>query len=268
MVGADEAAGRRGGAPRGRASSGRCWSSVPPKATLSSCMPRQMPSTGMSRSTARRVSASSTWSRSGTCRWWPGEARRRRRRDRCRCRRPGSARRPGRASRRGRRPAPGRAGSSAPARRRAGSPRCSRTAAAPPPGSRRPSWRLDVRGADSDRRDGSRSSGLRLASGPGVAQEVRSSARWTLPLAVLGSSAAKSTIRGYLYGAVSRLTWSWSSVGQLVAGVVAVAQDDDRADDGAALVVGGGDHGRLGHRLRARPAPTRPRTARSGSRPR
>ena len=28
--------------------SGRCWTSVPPHATLMSCMPRQMPSTGMS----------------------------------------------------------------------------------------------------------------------------------------------------------------------------------------------------------------------------
>ena len=40
----------------------------------------------------------------------------------------------------------------------------------------------------------------------------RSSARCTLPLAVFGSSLANSTIRGYLYGAVSVLTWSCSSV--------------------------------------------------------
>ena len=38
-----------------------------------------------------------------------------------------------------------------------------------------------------------------------------SAAPRTLPLAVFGSSGAKSTIRGYLYGAVSRLTWSWRS---------------------------------------------------------
>src|SRR5437764_1464655 len=38
----------------------------------------------------------------------------------------------------------------------------------------------------------------------------RSAARRILPLAVFGSSAANSTIRGYLYGAVSALTWSWS----------------------------------------------------------
>ena len=36
-------------------------------------------------------------------------------------------------------------------------------------------------------------------------------ARRTLPVAVRGSSVANSTIRGYLYGAVSALTWSCSS---------------------------------------------------------
>ena len=40
-----------------------CWSSVPPQATLSICMPRQMPSTGMSRSSAARASAASKRSR-------------------------------------------------------------------------------------------------------------------------------------------------------------------------------------------------------------
>ena len=95
-------------------SSGRCWSSVPPSATLSSCIPRQIPSTGMSRSTARRASAISTWSRSGTVPRGLGvRARRRRRPGRCRRRRRGSARRPGRASRRGRRRARDPAGSSA-----------------------------------------------------------------------------------------------------------------------------------------------------------
>ena len=46
--------------------SGRCCSSVPPRAMFISCMPRQMPSSGRSRSSARRVSASSKASRSGT----------------------------------------------------------------------------------------------------------------------------------------------------------------------------------------------------------
>ena len=46
-------------------SSGRCWTSVPPNATSISCMPRQMPSTGRSRSTARRASGISAASRSG-----------------------------------------------------------------------------------------------------------------------------------------------------------------------------------------------------------
>ena len=39
----------------------------------------------------------------------------------------------------------------------------------------------------------------------------RRAARLTFPLAVFGSSGANSTMRGYLYGAVSRLTCSWSS---------------------------------------------------------
>ena len=45
-------------------SSGRCWISVPPRATFMSCIPRQMPSSGMSRSSARRASATSKSSRS------------------------------------------------------------------------------------------------------------------------------------------------------------------------------------------------------------
>ena len=40
--------------------SGRCWCSVPPNATFSSCIPRQMPSRGISRSTARRRARSRT----------------------------------------------------------------------------------------------------------------------------------------------------------------------------------------------------------------
>ena len=93
-----------------------------------------------------------------------------------------------------------------------------------------------------------------------------SAARRTLPEAVLGRSAAKSTIRGYLYGAVWPLTWSCSSRASVVRRRVAVAQDDDGADDRAALVVGRGDHRGLGDRLRGRRARTRPRTGRSGSR--
>ena len=60
-----EGAGDRRGASRAPSASGRCWTSVPPSATFSSCMPRQIPSTGMSRSSARRASASSKASRSG-----------------------------------------------------------------------------------------------------------------------------------------------------------------------------------------------------------
>ena len=44
--------------------SGRCCSSVPPQITFSICMPRQIPSSGMSRSSARVPSASSKRSRS------------------------------------------------------------------------------------------------------------------------------------------------------------------------------------------------------------
>ena len=40
---------------------------------------------------------------------------------------------------------------------------------------------------------------------------ARSSARLILPLAVFGSESANSTMRGYLYGAVSVFTCSWSS---------------------------------------------------------
>ena len=53
--------------------SGTCWISVPPVATLSSCMPRQIPSSGRSRSSARRARATSKVSRSGVvptvCGW-------------------------------------------------------------------------------------------------------------------------------------------------------------------------------------------------------
>ena len=45
--------------------SGRSCTSVPPRATFITCMPRQMPRNGMSRSIARVASASSKWSRSG-----------------------------------------------------------------------------------------------------------------------------------------------------------------------------------------------------------
>ena len=88
--------------------SGRCWSSVPPQATLSSCMPRQMPSTGMSRSSAACASASSKRSRSGQVPRVSGAAARRSWRVDVGRRRRGSARRAGRAAR----PAPRRAASS------------------------------------------------------------------------------------------------------------------------------------------------------------
>ena len=98
---------------------------------------------------------------------------------------------------------------------------------------RRRSWRSRrgcVRGSSSRRRR----------------PELCSSARLILPLAVFGSSAAKSTIRGYLYGAVSRLTCSCSSRASSGEGGVAVAQHDHRPHDRAALLVGGGDGGGLG----------------------
>ena len=38
-----------------------------------------------------------------------------------------------------------------------------------------------------------------------------SEVQWAIkPLLVFGSDSAKSTMRGYLYGAVSDFTWSWS----------------------------------------------------------
>ncbi len=54
--------------------SGRCWTSVPPRATLISCIPRQIPSTGMSASIAALVRAISKASRSGTVSWVSGWA--------------------------------------------------------------------------------------------------------------------------------------------------------------------------------------------------
>ena len=45
--------------------SGRCWCSVPPNATFSSCAPRQTPSTGTPSARARSSTASSAASRSG-----------------------------------------------------------------------------------------------------------------------------------------------------------------------------------------------------------
>ena len=41
------------------APSARCWHKVPPRATLSSCMPRQMPSTGSPAASAAASSSSS-----------------------------------------------------------------------------------------------------------------------------------------------------------------------------------------------------------------
>ena len=43
--------------------SGRCCSSVPPRATLSTCIPRQTPRSGSPASSAARTSARSNWSR-------------------------------------------------------------------------------------------------------------------------------------------------------------------------------------------------------------
>ena len=89
--------------------SGRCWTRSPPSATLSTCEPRQMASTGRSRSIAAVSSASSAPSRSGTTpssrRAAPG--RRARGRGRSPPRR--SGRRARRGSRRPRRRAAGRA---------------------------------------------------------------------------------------------------------------------------------------------------------------
>ena len=45
--------------------SGMCWSSVPPQATLRTCIPRQTPSSGMPRSSAPSARAISKRSRSG-----------------------------------------------------------------------------------------------------------------------------------------------------------------------------------------------------------
>ena len=83
---------------RGRPRRAGAGSASRRSATLISCMPRQMPSTGMSRSIARRASASSARSRSGTvCLVIGMTARRRRATGRCRRRRRGSGRRSRRA---------------------------------------------------------------------------------------------------------------------------------------------------------------------------
>ena len=74
-------------------------------------------------------------------------------------------------------------------------------------------------------------------------------------------------MRGYLYGAVDRFTCSCSSRASCVVAHVPRPQDHHGLDHRAALGVGRG-HGRgLGDGRDARPARTRPRTARSGSRP-
>ena len=82
-------------------SSGRCWTSVPPRATFISCMPRQMPSTGqVALERAQRqgdLGAVAVGAGVGGLR---DGARRRRRRGRCPRRRPA----PGRRGRRARRP--------------------------------------------------------------------------------------------------------------------------------------------------------------------
>ena len=111
--------------------SGRCWISVPPRATLSTCIPRQMHSVGMSRSIARveqrELELVARRDQSDGRRMLllavadgvdVGSRRR------------APARRSGRGPHRGSRPAPDPAAASAPSRRRAGSTRCRRTAAA------------------------------------------------------------------------------------------------------------------------------------------
>ena len=93
----------RAGAPRGRRARGGAGAACRRSATLISCMPRQIPSTGRSRSIAARVSAISNASRSGTV-----STRLRVRlllvgaRGRCRRRRRASARRAARAPARAR----------------------------------------------------------------------------------------------------------------------------------------------------------------------
>ena len=78
----------------------------------------------------------------------------------------------------------------------------------------------------------------------------RSSRRRSLPLAVLGSSATNSIRRGYLYGAVTRLTCSCSSRASASDGPCAGAQHDERLHYLAALGIGARDrrgllHGRM-----------------------
>ena len=153
-------------APRGRRRSrrvavasaavdvGQVLVSVPPRATFSSCMPRQMPSSGMSRSSARARSAISKRSRSGQVPWSPGAARRRSWPGRRRRRRPASAPSTRSSSTSGARaPPPRRAAAPARARRRAAraahvvARRQRHLVAVPDP----PGDALD-RGADADRR--------------------------------------------------------------------------------------------------------------------
>ena len=68
-----------------------------------------------------------------------------------------------------------------------------------------------------------------------------------MPLAVLGSSSANSTIARVLVGRGLRLDVVLELAGERVGRREAVAQHDDRAHDAAALVVGRGDDGGLGH---------------------
>ena len=80
--------------------SGRCWTRSPPRATFSTCEPRQTASTGMSRSSAAVSSASSARSRSGRTPFVSGCAS-------CAVARPGRGRsRRRRRSRRARRASP------------------------------------------------------------------------------------------------------------------------------------------------------------------
>ena len=70
---------------------------------------------------------------------------------------------------------------------------------------------------------------------------VRSSARLILPDGVLGKLGTNSILRGYLYGAIVRLTCSWICFGERVARQMSVAQHDECLDDHAADRVGAFD---------------------------
>jgi hypothetical protein len=76
---------------------------------------------------------------------------------------------------------------------------------------------------------------------------ARSSIRRILPVSVFGRSSTNSIRAGRRRREAARGR-TLDLVGQLVGGLVALGEDDERLDDVAAALVGRGDRGRLAHR--------------------